>query len=464
MRQTDVAHQNFCFAQEFCGLNLGDQRLNKRFVKVIEKFYENPGSLVQRTQGSWAEMISAYRLLGNDRVLPEEILRSHREQTLARMSAYKRVVAIQDTTTLCYSSHPATKGLGSIAQGGRGQKSKGLFLHSTMAMTTTGVPLGFLEQTMWSRGKKRESERYRWLDGIQASAGGNFVEIVCVGDREADGADFFALAKREGVGFVVRAKEKMRKCRDSNKSIVEALKKEPLKDQIQIEVRAQKIKTDKEKSRYRALKNRKAKLTVRCGRVQLRFPKNKLLIDPHVTDQELFVNAVLVEEVNPPKQFEPVCWLLFTSLEIDLKEQVREIIDIYKLRWEIEVFHKILKSACSVEKAQLESVGKLKRLITILTIVAWRLHVLTKLQRDTPNLPCTEILTTVEWHALYVVLMKTKKIPTTPPTLRDAVLWIAKLGGFIGRKSDGEPGAMTLWRGWQKLIHCTEMYCAMEGT
>lgn len=467
MNRLGVGAEPFCFAEEFCDLNLGDRRLNKRFIKVIEGMSKAPHGVVQQSQKSWSNMIGAYRLLGNSKVKNEEILRAHREQTLARMSGYKRVIAIQDTSSLCYSNLLDTKGLGSIAMGGRGKFSKGILLHTTIAVTTAGTPLGLLDQTQWSRGilteedELFESERYRWHKGIKRAAEGNFTEVICVGDREADGSDFFAVSAREGVKFVVRAKERLRKSGVHNgKSIVDVLNEQPSAGEMILNVRTQKKQKPGDK-RLRPRFSRKAKLKIRFAEIQLRTQASSATIK--ATSEERSVRAVLVEEINPPKGFDSICWLLFTNLKVNTFEQATDVLEIYKVRWEIENFHKILKSACNVEKAQLEQADSMKRLITILSIVAWRLHVLTKLQREDPMLACTEVLTEQEWQALFVVFNKSKNFPKKPPSIKQATLWIAQLGGFIGRKSDGEPGSITLWRGWKRLIHYTEMYAVMEG-
>lgn len=467
MGKKDFAHETFCFGEEFCGLDFGDERLKQRFVSVIEKFHEHPGSLIQRTQGTWAEMMSAYRLFDNSRVTTVEILRAHREQTLARMSLYKKVLALQDTTALNFSSHLAAQGLGSIAMGNFGN-GQGIFLHTTLAVTLEGTPLGILNQSMWSRGILKpsdelyETERHRWHNGIKCAAQGGFTQVISVSDRESDGSDYFALCKREGIEFVVRAKEKLRiSANHSGQKVADVLRQIQSGATLRLRVRGFRLKGASKKHRPRYI--RQARLRVHWGQVELMPQKAKNPpLSPVPSCEERKIWAVLVEEQNPPQAYEPVSWLLFTSLPVDGLKQAQEVVDIYKVRWEIETFHKLLKSACQVEGAQLAHADRLKRLITMLSVVAWRLHVLTKAQRESPNLPCTEILEDVEWHALYMAINKTRKLPPKPPTLRQATLWIAKLGGFIGRKSDGEPGPLTLYRGWQKLIHYIEMFQTMK--
>jgi hypothetical protein len=123
----------------------------------------------------------------------------------------------------------------------------------------------------------------------------------------------------------------------------------------------------------------------------------------------------------------------------------------YCQRWQIEVFHKVVKSGCGVEDCRLQTIDRLQNYIALMCVVAWRLHWLTYTSRVHPDLPCTVVLTPVEWQALYVRIHKTTRLPESPPTVYQAIRWIAQLGGFLGRKRDGEPGIVVLWRGWQRL-------------
>lgn len=456
MGQTDFARDNFSFSREFCGVNFGDRRLNQRFIKVVDQMLHTPSAVIHRSQSSWAEMMGAYRLFQNDKVTEGEILRAHGEQTIARMSEYKRVIVIQDTSVLSFSNRLATEGLGSIAMGAFGKSGKGILLHTTMAVTTDGTPLGILDQMMWSRGilKKSdplfESERTRWTEGISSSAGGNgATQVICVADREADGADFYAQARRKDVSFVVRAKGKARmSAKHPGQSVREVLAAKPAEGRIKFKFKPQK--------KHQIRVPREVTLEVRFGEVQLRPQSEVVFFKPRATDDERTLNAVLVEEVHPPEGEEAISWLLFTDLSVTTLEDAKAVLEIYRTRWEIETFHKLLKSACDVEMAQLEDASRLKKLITTMSVVAWRLHVLVKLQREMPEAPCTELLTKDEWQTLYIMANKTQKLPKKPPTLREATLWIAKLGHFIGRKGDGEPGPLVLARGWQKFRHFME--------
>ena len=189
-------------------------------------------------------------------------------------------------------------------------------------------------------------------------------------------------------------------------------------------------------------------MSVRFAQVTLKSPwrpnQKKL---PPVT-----LNAILVYEDNPPADVdEPIEWLLLTKTPVDDFESATRVVGWYCCRWQIEIFHKIIKSGCTVEDCRLATAERLQRYIALMSVVAWRLHWLTFLNRTDPDAPCTLALNTIEWQALYMRIHHTTDLPAQPPTIHQAVRWIAQLGGFLGRKSDGEPGITVIWRGWQRL-------------
>ena len=173
------------------------------------------------------------------------------------------------------------------------------------------------------------------------------------------------------------------------------------------------------------------------------------------------LQAILVREEQPPANLaelgdhEPLEWLLLTNTPVSHFDAAVQVVAWYCCRWQIEVFHKVLKSGCRVEDCLLQTAARLQNYIALMSVVAWRLHWLTYINRTAPDLPCTHILTTVEWQALYLRMHHTTQFPPTPPTVRQAVRWIAQLGGFLGRKSDGEPGVTVIWWGWQRLQDLT---------
>ena len=160
-----------------------------------------------------------------------------------------------------------------------------------------------------------------------------------------------------------------------------------------------------------------------------------------------------MREINPPADIkEPVHWILLTTLSVNSLDDAHQIVRFYTYRWVVERFHYVLKSGgCHFEDSQLRTVEALHRLLAVCSRVAWRLLWLTYQARQTPDAPCTVALSETEWQALSAFVAQSPVPAELPPTLQQAAHWIAHLGGFIGRKSDGNPGVKTLWRGWQRL-------------
>ena len=171
--------------------------------------------------------------------------------------------------------------------------------------------------------------------------------------------------------------------------------------------------------------------------------------------------AILVQEEAPPAGVTPIVWLLWTSLPITDLDAALRCVRWYSYRWLIERYHFVLKSGCRLEDLQLAAAARLERALATYCIVAWRLLWLTYEARQNPDTPCERALERSEWQALYCHIHKTSRPPATPPTLRQAVRWIAQLGGFLGRKWDGEPGVQTIWLGLRRLADMTAMWQLM---
>jgi len=174
--------------------------------------------------------------------------------------------------------------------------------------------------------------------------------------------------------------------------------------------------------------------------------------------------AIAAQEAEQPVNAKPLEWLLLTTMPVNTLEDAAEKIAWYTVRWLIEVFHRTLKSGCRIEDRQLGSMDSLESCLAVDMVVAWRIFHLVKLGRETPDVPCTVFFEDAQWKALVCIAKKTNKPPTTPPTLREAIRMVASFGGFLGRKSDGEPGTQTLWRGWQRLEDFTIAYEIFTST
>jgi hypothetical protein len=381
---------------------------------------------------------------GNQRVSHEAIIEELRGETQGRMHGLKRVLLVQDTTSLDYSGHQATEGLGPLEN----KWMKGVFVHSTLSVSEGGLPLGVLGQQVWSRdaaslGKRakrhetafEDKESYKWVAGLeQARQEGHWTEAVTVCDREAHIYEFLAATLDRGLEYVVRASSQRSFTLDGE-DVYTAIQFAPVSGHYALEVKRR--------------PDREARLTtiqVRFGSLTLRRPKRATGERETITLQ--VIDAV---EPQPPAAEKPIHWVLLTSLPVNDLPQAREVIRYYTYRWLIERFHYTLKSGCRIEASQLRTADRLDRLLAVYSAVAWHLLWLTYQARLTPDAPCTTVLTPSEWQALYAFIHHSARLPKAPPPLRQAARWIAQLGGFLGRKADGDPGVKVLWRGWSRL-------------
>jgi Transposase DNA-binding/Transposase Tn5 dimerisation domain len=432
---------------ELCSASLPDQRLQRRLVHIVEALARRPESSVPQAAGNWAATKATYRFWANPRISHHTIRAAHRQSTLERLPPQGVLLAIQDTTSLDFTAHPATTGLGYLARRTR----LGLWLHSTLCVSGAGVPLGVLHQRFWVRrleelGKRAQrrhketktKESQRWLTAQTATDHLLPADrtVITLGDREADFYDLFALPRRPGRHLLVRAKSR-RAVRHEARLLWAAVRSCPAQGQIDLEL-----------GRRPDRPARQATLTVRYGTFPIQPPST------HPRRKELPplpVTAVLVEEENPPPGQTAVRWLLMTTLPVNSLAEAVQVVRWYTQRWLIERYHYTLKSGCRVEDLQLETAARLKRAVATYAIVAWRLLWLTYEARQHPEAPCDHVLSAREWQVLSRHFTKFSQEPRQPPSLQQAVRWIAQLGGFLARRHDGEPGVKVIWRGLRRL-------------
>ncbi len=440
---------------EFGKAELGDKRLTARLVQLAGVLGEKPQESLPHAAGETATLKAAYRFFDNADVTPDAMLHSHVEASYRRMAQMERVLAVQDTTYLDWTAHPATENLGPLTS----QKRQGLLVHSTVAFTEERVPLGVLAQKVWARDaqtyaqlkdhKQRkidEKESLKWIESLAAIEAARKVcsntHFISVGDREADIYDLFVVRRAAGVDLLVRAAMD-RRVETEEKYLWATLEATPVAVTMQMTVPP-----------HNNQPGRTATLDVHWREITLRPPgkraKEKL---PQAT-----VWAVWVIETDPPPLIVPVEWLLLTTVAVLTTQDALQRLAWYACRWGIEVWHKVLKSGCRIEARQLETAERLKRCLALYAVIAWRILYATMLSRITPDLPCTALLEVSEWQALYCTIHNTTQLPADVPSLALAVRWIAQLGGFLNRKRDGHPGVTVLWRGFQHLSDLARMY------
>jgi hypothetical protein len=443
--------------EEFGEAEMGDSRLNKRLLTLAQAFYARPQANIPQACQTQAETKAAYRFLDHPETSMETILEAHYQATVARMSREAVILAVQDTTTLNYSAHPATENLGPI--GYSKDRGIGLLLHDTMAFNREGTPLGLLDVQCWARdgadfGKKKrrhslpieEKESNKWLVSFRKVAEAQKQcrqsMVVSVGDREADIYELFELALSDPSGprLLIRA-EQDRLLAEGQEHLWQNMAQQQVAGIQQLHIPRQKHRPA-----------RVAPLEVRFAKVTLKSPKNKKW------RRELTLWAVWAREAEAPPKGERIEWMLLTTLPVTIFEEATEKLAWYTIRWGIEVYHRTLKSGCKVEERQLGDADRIETCLAIDMVVAWRIFHLTKLGRETPDVPCTVFFEEADWKALVAYITQKPKPPEKPPTLREAMRMVATLGGFLGRKGDGEPGTKSLWLGLQRLDDLSSMW------
>jgi hypothetical protein len=443
--------------REFAGAKLGDRRLERRLLEIAGDFAARPTATIpQACDGSWPAIKAAYRFFDNEKTTMDKLLEPHRIATVERMRREPVVLVVQDTTSLNYTTRPDMQGIGPI--GNKLKGPQGLELHNTMAFRPDGLALGLLDVQCWRRdpaefGAKKQrhakpiedKESSKWLDPLlaveHAARHCPNSRLVTVCDREADIYELFELAHRKGHELLIRAMQD-RKLLDSDVNRLWAhMASLPVNGEIELAV-----------PRHGKRPARIARMAVRFASITLAPPGKK----PHLPS--LPMTVVWSHEIDPPADVEkPLDWMLLANRPVHSLEQALERLQWYACRWNIEVFHRTLKSGCNIEDRQLGTAQRLEACLAIDMVVAWRIQHLTWFGRTVPDMPCTAVFDDDQWKAIFV--FKTQKPPPPePPSLRQMIVMVAMLGGFIARKRDGEPGTEALWIGLQRIDDIAAMY------
>jgi hypothetical protein len=436
-------------------LELGEKRLEKRLVKIISDFSQNPTASIPEFCGDWAATKATYAFFKNPTSGTEAILLAQSRATRERIQGQPRILILQDTTSFDFSHHPQTAGLGPLEN----TVCQGFFAHTSLATTVEGAPLGVLAQQTWVRdeqstGKRHQrhqrliedKESHKWLQALTDSTQALPAETqaIVISDRESDIYEYFVQPRAEPVDLLVRARHD-RRLEQESQLLFLTLSSSPVRGKVTVEVGPRP-----------GQKPRQAACQVYYQRVKLRPPRRRSAKHPKLAPVVLW--AILIKEMHPPAGLEALEWFLLTTVEITNFEQACQFSEYYACRWIIERFHFVLKSGCEIEKRQFEHGDRLIRFLAVANVIAWRLLWQTYLSRVESDLPCTVVMTESEWKALYNFIHKTALLPQEIPTLGQVTAWIAKLGGFLGRNADGPPGVKVLWQGWRRLFDITQTW------
>ena len=434
---------------EFAGLKLGDARREARVREVVGAMQADPAAPFPVAMGSVAEREALYRLLNNPRVTLGPLLEPHARQTLARVAnARERPIVAIDKTFFVFGGESDREGLERV-----GGNKQGFDTFFALALSSERRPHGVLAaHPLEGHGRSTASSWHEFIEQAAAPLETAKIQPIFVMDREADAYALLERLIRTKRDFVVRASA-LRTVHDedlTDESLNEVAARAAvtLTKNVRLSRRAKVGRSTRERKKFPPRASRDAVLSVRACPVTL--PKR-----PHVKDAELDalnVHLVQVLEVHPPKDVEPVEWLLLTTLPIGDATCVEAVIDIYRARWTIEEFFKALKTGCAFERRQLESKHALTNALGLLVPIAWRLLSLRVLADETPDAPASSILANDEIIVLRRVSKDTKL--SQEPTAAEVVEALAGIGGHFPQ--NGRPGWLVIWRGLQKVMDLVE--------
>ncbi len=462
--------------QELASCEFADERLGRRFGMLMEQLSKGIGRTIPLACGDWAATKAAYRFLDNDRVSEAEILAGHFQATRERFAAVEGpVLVLHDTTEFSFTREDA-HAIGLTKKVAKGHKDKagrqrmhtvcGILMHSSLVVTTNGLPLGLAAIKLWTRKKFKgtnalqgktldggkhsinttripieEKESVRWLENARQATAilGDASRIVHVGDRESDIYELFCECEALDTQFVFRTCND-RRVEDDGRTVYEVMEEQRVKGVHRIEVRDNKGKP---------------------STAVLEIKYEKIRVCPPIGKEKRYGNLELTvihaTERGTPKDRERIEWKLVTNLPVTCKADAIEKLEWYALRWKIETFHKVLKSGCKAEDSKLRTAERLANLIAMMCILAWRVLWLTMVNRTSPELPAKLVFTEVEMKLLQHLVPA--KDGTTKKTVGRFMTLLARLGGYLNRKRDAPPGNMVLWRGMARLTDIHLGFC-----
>ena len=422
-------------------------------IQIAEKMSSNPSASLPGQLPKWSDLKAAYRLFDCDQATLASIAGPHWQLTRQLSSQRQRVLVIGDTTEMDFGRMRTIEGVGPTGNG----SGQGFLLHNAMMVDADNVEvLGIGGQTIHLRkrkkkGAKKESASQRLKRARESQVWGTViddigkprdgVQYIHIFDRGADNFEVYCRLLDQCGDWVVRASKLARWVlagdEDERIKLKDYLPQMKTLGHYDLELRAR----PKQKART-------ATLEVRTGGVKIPRPTH---VSPWVKkrDQEpIAMNVIEVVETDSPKGIKPIRWVLLTSLPVTSWANVWELIGFYEQRWLIEEYHKALKTGCNTESHQLKTKDRLEALVGVTSVVAIRLLQLKSFARTNPERKARSVVPSV-W--LQMLKLAGKLSNVSELTVGQFYREVAKIGGFLARKGDGEPGWITIWRGWEKL-------------
>lgn len=436
--------------KDFPGLDLGDIRRNERFVAIIENITAQPGSSIPKQNESWYDTKATYEFFKNEQVSVESLQKIIEQYGAKQLTNTEELLIIHDTSNISFNELQA-EGLGYLDS----KLGRGIMCHSSIAVSTEGLPLSLLHQHTWIRSLENlelsekvkqnrrfeDKESYRWYQGIAQVNKMLTGEIkkVHIADREADIYELFFCAYESNTELLIRSHYD-RSLSDGS-HLWQAVTATEAKGEIVLSI-------PDEKGR----KPQPVKATVRYQPVEILRPSRS-----KAKYESVELIAIDVKQTDSNSN-DAIHWKLLTTLEVKDLHDVLKYIKWYSCRWLIERFHYVLKSGTKIEELQLKQASSLQKAIALYSIAGFRIMQMVYESRIYPGVSCELVLTEAQWKVLYMLVHHTNNVPLKPPTLSEAIMWIGSLGGHLGRKSDGPPGLKTVWLGYQRICDAANVY------
>lgn len=414
-------------------------RLNERGPLLAEHLEMCSGGITSDGCRSWVETTAAHCFLGHDRVSWEEVFSAHAQASRVRIRQHAVVLCLQDTTELDYNSQ-SMSGRGPLPY----EAQRGFYLHPSYVVSTEREPLGIIYAATWARAFKKGDaprdgilEGVRWMESYERIAGQARAlpgtRHVCVGDRKSDVLTLLLKARQldHPADYLVRCQHS-RVLPEGEKWWGGVASLPPL-GRVRIEAPA-----------GHGPKARVMELEIRVERARL----------PDRQGGTLDVTLLLAHELKAPGGCKPVCWRILTNRTVSGLAEAAELLGWYSSRREIELFFAVLKEGCRIERLALSDARYLQSSPALYVVIAWRINRLMRLGRTLPDLTAELVFDVDEWRAAYV--LNKKPIPKVVPPLNEVLRLIARRGGFVARRNEGEPGPRTIWQGLKQLASCVD--------
>lgn len=409
-----------------------DPRLHKRAINIALAILNQPTASVPSRFSLQKDIKGCYRFLNNKAINHHMLQQQHYENTLREAALKKgRVLFIQDGSELIYNNLKWTE-LGPTAD----SCGNGIMFHTCLVVSLKDDQpqiIGLSGQKAWIREEKdentdskvqEEKESQVWqemIDQIKVVPEGCKWTTVC--DR---GADIFSFIENliPGMDCVVRSKH--------DRSILVNGKKTKLKKHMR-ELPC--MGTTSHFLRARKGVSREVTIKISWSEVEI--------LPPNADKEKKPIKGWYVRAWCEEDEIE---WILFTLSPLSCYEDALEIVTLYKHRWLIEEYHKCLKTGCQIEEIQFKAADRILSLFGMLGVIATQLLQLKSISRSHPEEPAEKYVDKLQL-ALLQEIYSTK----SPWTVKEFWRRVAMSVGFMGRKSDGDPGWQKIWQGWLRL-------------